>query len=56
MTVLNILMQNPDAKFDDIIGTHVTLKTDRSDDDGLPVAEPTNKEENRKFTANDIEF
>ncbi len=56
MTVLNILMQNPEAKFDDIIGTHVTLKTDRSEDDGLPVAEPTNKEENRKFTANDIEF
>jgi len=56
MTVLNILMQNPDAKFDDIIGTHVTLKTDRSDDDDLPTAEPTGKEENRKFTANDIEF
>ena len=56
MTVLNILMQNPEAKFDDIIGTHVTLKTDRSENDDLPAAEPTNKEENRKFTANDIEF
>ena len=56
MTVLNILMQNPEAKFDDIIGTHVTLKTDRSENDDLPAAEPTNKDENRKFTANDIEF
>ena len=57
MTVLNILMQNPEAKFDDIIGTHVTLKTDRADDgDEVTTAEPGNKEENRKFTANDIEF
>ena len=57
MTVLNILMQNPEAKFDDIIGTHVILKTDRSEDDDTPTSESTdNKDSNRKFTANDIEF
>ena len=57
MTVLNILMQNPEAKFDDVVSSHVTLKTDNDDDDDapLPKSKPENTE-NKKFTANDIEF
>ena len=52
MTVLNILMQNPDASFDDVVGSHVTLKTEEQDD------EPTLEKlaENKRFTADDIEF
>ena len=58
MTVLNILMQNPEAKFDDIIGSHVTLKTNKNED---PDMAPTQGEEtpsaaSKTFTANDIEF
>ena len=57
MTVLNILMQNPDAKFDDVIGNHVTLKTDKEDDDDAIIPEENNaKSEIKKYTANDIEF
>ena len=58
MTVLNILMQNPDANFDDVVGAHVTLKTEKNDDDELevlPTAKPDTASE-KKFTANDIEF
>jgi hypothetical protein len=59
MTVLNILMQNPEASFDDVVGTSVTLKTANDDEDAEIIeskeinAPPTEK---RKFTANDIEF
>ena len=58
MTVLNILMQNPEARFDDVVGNHVTLKTDCNDseNDTLAPAKNENNESNRKFTANDIEF
>lgn len=69
MTVLNILMQNPDAKFDDIVKTSVTLKTDKNDDDEEEEIDneetsqvtssenPVNKKEpTRKYTAEDIEF
>ncbi len=66
MTVLNILMQNPEAKFDDVVGTHVTLKTaDSEDEDALPseaiekaeqTAPTSQNASTKKFTANDIEF
>ena len=57
MTVLNILMQNPEAKFDDVVGSHVTLKTDKNDDEDAPIAEThTEKQQGKKYTANDIEF
>ena len=51
MTVLNILMQNPEAKFSDIVGSAVTLKTEEPDDTPAPT-----QQTNRKYTANDIEF
>ena len=51
MTVLNILMQNPEAKFTDIVGSAVTLKTEEPDDTPAPT-----QQVNRKYTANDIEF
>ena len=57
MTVLNILMQNPDAKFDDVVGSHVTLKTDKDDEeqDIIPTTKPE-AQASKKYTANDIEF
>jgi hypothetical protein len=60
MTVLNILMQNPSASFNDVVGTSVTLKTDTEEGDAdTPSSDregtaPT--DEKRKFIANDIEF
>ena len=59
MTVLNILMQNPEAKFDDVVGNHVTLKTEKNDDEDIEEPLPTvksNDEKAKKYTANDIEF
>ena len=55
MTVLNILMQNPDAKFSDVVGKSVTLShADIGDGEPIsPVTAPTN---NRTYTAADIEF
>ena len=41
MTVLNILMQNPDADFARVIGSAVTLKTEAQEDDS-PVEETKN--------------
>lgn len=63
MTVLNILMQNPDASFDDIVGTAVTLKT-INDDDNAPPQEETSasshtntiKAKKTDITPEDIEF
>ena len=52
MTVLNILMQNPDASFDDVVGSHLTLKTEEQDDEPTPEKHA----ENNRFTADDIEF
>ena len=59
MTVLNILMQNPEAKFDDVVGSHVKLTTDsqkeeENSEDSDKTAQPS--PERRKFTATDIEF
>lgn len=36
MTVLNILMQNPEATFGEVVGSAVTLKTANSDEDDDP--------------------
>ena len=60
MTVLNILMQNPDAKFADVVGTSVTLKAQKSESDDEPLANealtPPQEARKSKYTANDIEF
>ncbi|MBE6584170.1 MAG: biotin carboxylase [Ruminococcaceae bacterium] len=57
MTVLNILMQNPDAKFDDVVGSSVTLKTQTDTTDDLSTDNTAiSKPEKTKYTANDIEF
>ena len=54
MTVLNILMQNPDAKFSDVVGKSVTLShADIGDGEPVPHASPV---QNRTYTAADIEF
>ncbi len=55
MTVLNILMQNPEASFDDVVGNHVTLKTEQKDED-IPEENTDIPSKKNKFTANDIEF
>ena len=54
MTVLNILMQNPDASFETVVGSAVTLKTVHDEDDA-PDAE-TDATPTKKFTIDDIEF
>ncbi len=52
MTVLNILMQNEEASFDDIVGKAVTLKHgDEADEDGEP--KPVTKNE---VTLSDLDF
>ena len=57
MTVLNILMQNPSAKFDDVIKNHVTLRTDINDESSAPEKTlPSATQESKKYSANDIEF
>ncbi len=53
MTVLNILMQNPQATFESVVGAAVTLKTD-TDDEQSDITHKT--EENTKFSPEDIEF
>ena len=55
MTVLNILMQNPNVGFEEVVGSAVTLKTEEQldeerENDGQANA-PT-----RKFTLDEIEF
>lgn len=60
MTVLNILMQNPEASFDDVVGKSVTLKTQAQGDEEVDppispaLANPT--QQKPKYTACDIEF
>ena len=63
MTVLNILMQNPEASFDDVVGKSVTLKTAAVADDEPEAPAATaapqatsNQQSKPKYTANDIEF
>ena len=55
MTVLNILMQNPDASFERVVGTAVTLKTDAEAEEETPVEEKSEAAK-PKFTIDDIEF
>ena len=55
MTVLNILMQNPEASFDDVVGSHVTLKTEQKNEE-IPEENTDIPSQKNKFTANDIEF
>ncbi|MBO5295740.1 MAG: ATP-binding protein [Clostridia bacterium] len=56
MTVLNILMQNPDTTFEEVVGSAVTLKTDR-DTEGEPTEEtPSATVPQKKFTIDEIEF
>ena len=59
MTVLNILMQNPEASFDDVVGKSVTLKTQAdSNETDAPISAPANANQAQKpkYTACDIEF
>ena len=57
MTVLNILMQNPEAKFSNIVGKAVTLShSDDDDDDITEVPDNIGIAPTRKYTAADIEF
>ncbi|MBE6548575.1 MAG: biotin carboxylase [Ruminococcaceae bacterium] len=50
MTVLNILMQNPEAEFKDIVGSAVKLETEQD----TAIEEP--KTQRKTYTATDIEF
>jgi len=54
MTVLNILMQNPDVTFEQVVGKAVTLKTD-APGDGDP-APSTEAAPQKQFTIDEIEF
>lgn len=58
MTVLNILMQNPDATFADVIGSAVTLRHDSTDGDGPPDGESGAKPEApaKTYTIDEIEL
>ncbi len=55
MTVLNILMQNPNVGFDEVVGSAVTLKTeaqlDEEQESNEQATAPT-----KKFTLDEIEF
>ena len=50
MTVLNILMQNPDASFEEVVGSAVTLKTEE-ERKASPAETPV-----KTFTIDEIEF
>ena len=55
MTVLNILMQNPNATFEEVVGSAVTLKTDADAEESETAV--TEAETQRKaFTIDEIEF
>ena len=55
MTVLNILMQNEDAKFDDIVG--VAVKLEHSEPDGEEeTAKPKDQTQKREVTLKDLDF
>ena len=53
MTVLNILMQNPDASFEDVVGSAVTLKTEAELREESEEAKAPQK---AAFSIDDIEF
>ena len=63
MTVLNILMQNPEASFEQVVGSAVTLKTEQDEDTPADGGTPTNgttsgttPSTGAKFSIDDIEF
>lgn len=65
MTVLNILMQNPDATFEQVVGSAVTLKHDEGDEVGsggdawAPTAAEKSEArtaERQAFDPNDLDF
>ena len=63
MTVLNILMQNPEATFEQVVGSAVTLKHEDSDpeDAWAPTAAekgttPVTAEDKKKFHPEDLDF
>ena len=64
MTVLNILMQNPDASFESVVGSAVTLATDggAAEEDTKSTSDAASKEsaptenERTHFTIDDIVF
>ena len=59
MTVLNILMQNPNASFEDVVGSAVTLKTDADRDEPeaeTPTSPAASDTPRRAVTIDDIDF
>ena len=51
MTVLNVLMQNPEASFEDVVGSAVTLKTkEETEEEEAPA------EKRRAFTPEEIDI
>ncbi|MBQ7319276.1 MAG: ATP-binding protein [Clostridia bacterium] len=58
MTLLNILMQNSDATFADVVGKTVTLKTDDENIGAASTASPSaqTQPQVQKFNPEDIEF
>jgi hypothetical protein len=55
MTVLNILMQNPEATFEEVVGSAVTLRTDADSEDS-ETQSSSDESTRRAFTVDDIEF
>ncbi|MBQ7335451.1 MAG: ATP-binding protein [Clostridia bacterium] len=56
MTVLNILMQNPDATFEQVVGSAVTLKTANDDMEDSSDTLEKDATEKARFSIDDIEF
>ena len=60
MTVLHILMQNADARFEDVIGSAVTLKTDKQEQEEQEIeqlsAQATSSPAKINFRPQDIKF
>ncbi len=57
MTVLNILMQNPDASFEQVVGSAVTLTPENRPGEAEEVtAESTESAPAKKYTMEDLEF
>lgn len=53
MTVLNILMQNPNADFEDVVGSAVTLKTDGDEEEK---AAPPAGQDKKQFSLDEIDI
>ena len=54
MTVLNILMQNPNANFEDVVGSAVTLKTESNAD--AEESTPTAEGDKKTFSLDEIDI